>query len=188
MFHVEQILSNEIVDLLLKGELHPRGIAGRLDTNHMTVIRTLNRLADENVVDFRTVGKNKIYFLKRTLEGRNSVMMTEYYKLSKAVGHYPVLRGIVLAVRGIHEVPLAVLFGSYAKGTAKPDSDIDLFIQSRDRGLKKDLEARNSRLSVKLGDIDVSNLLIREIVKDHVILKGVERFYGRTGFFEKAQP
>ena len=89
MFHVEQILSNEIVDLLLKGELHPRGIAGRLDTNHMTVIRTLNRLADENVVDFRTVGKNKIYFLKRTLEGRNSVMMTEYYKLSKAVGHYP---------------------------------------------------------------------------------------------------
>lgn len=185
---MEQILSNEILDLLLKGELHPRGIAELLGKNHMTVIRTLNHLAGENVIDFRPSGKNKIYFLKRTIESRNYVMATEYYKLSRAVERYPVLRGIVQAVQGIHEVPLAVLFGSYAKGTAKPDSDIDLFVETRDRSVKKDLEARNSRLSVKLGDFDISNLLIQEMIKDHVILKGVERFYERTGFFEKASP
>lgn len=185
---MEQILSNEIVDVLLKGELHPRAIAHRLGTNHMTVIRTLNRLADGNVVDFRTAGRNKIYFLKRTLEGRNAVTTAEYYKLTKAVGTYPELRGIVHAVQEIPGLPLAVLFGSYAKGTAKPASDIDLFLETRDRKVRKDLEARFSRLSVKLGDFDVLNLLVREMVKDHVILKGVEHFYERTGFFTKAQP
>jgi predicted nucleotidyltransferase len=173
------------MDLLLKGELHPRAIADRLGTNHMTVIRTLNRLADGNVVDFRIAGKNKIYFLKRTLEGRNAVMTAEYYKLSKAAGRYPELRGIIRAVQEMAGLPLAVLFGSYAKGTAKADSDIDLFLETRDRKMKKDLQTRHSRLSVKLGEFDVSGLLAREMVKDHVILKGVERFYERTGFFKE---
>ncbi len=183
---MEQLLSNEIVDLLLKGDLHPRAIAGRLGTNHMTVIRTLNRLEGENVVDFHPAGRNKIYFLKRTLEGRNAAMTAEYYKLSRVVGRYPALRRIVLAVQGNHEVPLAVLFGSHAKGTAKPGSDIDLFLETRDREVRKDFEALDTRLSVKIGEFEVSNHLVREIVKDHVILKGVEQFYERTGFFENA--
>jgi predicted nucleotidyltransferase len=185
---VEQILSNEILDILIRGDLHPRAIAVRLGTNHMTVLRALDRLEGGNVVDFRTAGRTKIYFLKRTLEGRNAVMMAEYYRLSRLVERYPELRGIAIKVQAIGEVPLAVLFGSYVKGTARPGSDIDLFLETRDRKVKKELEADNPRLSVKLGEFDISNLLVREMVKDHVILKGVERFYERTGFFTTARP
>ncbi len=83
------------------------------------------------------------------------------------------------------EIPLALLYGSYAKGLAKKDSDIDLFIETLNTSLKKQLEQRNSSLSVKLGDFDIKNLLIREIIKDHIIIKGVEMYFDKTGFFEK---
>ena len=39
-------------------------------------------------------------------------------------------------------------------------------------------------LSVKLGKFDNSSFLIKEIIKSHVVLKGVEDFYEKTKFFE----
>jgi hypothetical protein len=32
---------------------------------------------------------------------------------------------------------------------------------------------------------DTKDLLIREMMKDHIIIKGVEAYYEKTGFFEK---
>jgi predicted ArsR family transcriptional regulator len=54
MNHVEQNLTNEIVALLLKEDLHPRAIADQLRSNHVTVLRKLRDLTGENVVDCRT--------------------------------------------------------------------------------------------------------------------------------------
>jgi hypothetical protein len=47
------------------------------------------------------------------------------------------------------------------------------------------LEQRHSLLSVKILEFDPQNLLIREIIKDHVIIKGLEVYSDRTGFFKK---
>jgi hypothetical protein len=43
-------------------------------------------------------------------------------------------------------------------------------------------ELLNSRMSVKIGEYDRSNPLIKEIEKKHVIIKGVEPFYEKIGF------
>lgn len=61
MFHVEQNISIQIVALLLKGDSHPRKLAKDLDISHTTVLRKLEGLLDENVVDFRKEGKNRVY-------------------------------------------------------------------------------------------------------------------------------
>ena len=53
----------EIVNMLLNGKNHIRGIAGKLKINHMLVSRKVNSLAQSNVVDFMWDGKNKSYFL-----------------------------------------------------------------------------------------------------------------------------
>ena len=185
MNHVEQNLTNEIVALLLKEDLHTRAIAERLASNHATVLRKLRDLTEDNIVDFRAEGKNKVYSIKKTLEGRNAAIIAEMYKQSMAVSRYPVLRGIIRAVHDMPDIPLALLYGSYAKGLAKKDSGIDLFIETLNTSSKKQLEQRNSSLSVKLGDFDTKNLLIREIIKDHIIIKGVEVYFDKTGFFEK---
>ena len=187
MFHVEQNLTNEIVALLQQADLHPRGLAEKLQTNHMTVARKLRLLVDENSADYRTEGKNNVYFLKKSIEGRNAAMIAEIYKQSRIVSTYPVLRGIFQAVQEMQEVPLAFLYGSYAKGLPKKNSDIDIYIETLNPTVKKQLLQRHSFLSVKIGEFDPKSLLIREIIKDHVIIKGVEVYFDKTGFFEKIQ-
>ena len=178
-------MTNEIVALLIKEDLHTRAIAEQLKSNHATVLRKLRNLTEENIVDFRMEGKNKVFTLKRTIEGRNAAMIAEICKQSSVVSRYPVLRGIVQAIQAMPEIPLAILYGSYAKGLATKGSDIDIYIETSDSHKKKQLEQKHSLLSVKIGVFDTKNLLIREIMKDHVIIRGVEVYFDKTGFFKE---
>jgi len=183
MNHVEQNLTNEIIALLLKEDLHPRAIAEKLASNHATIIRKLRDLEAENSVDFRIEGKNKTYTIKRSIEGRNTAMIAELYKQSMVVSRYPVMRGIFEAVHEMPDIPLALLFGSYAKGLAIKESDIDIFLETADPVRKKQLEQKHSLISVKTGRFETDDLLVREIIKDHVIIRGVELYFERTGRF-----
>jgi len=185
MFHVEQNLTNEIVALLLQTDIHPRSLAEKLQTNHMTVTRKLQVLVDENVVDYRAVGKTKVYGLKKSIEGRNAGMIGELYKQSQIIRRYPILRRIFKSVQETPGAPLALLFGSYAKGNADNKSDIDIYIETEDPTIKRALEKEHSALSVKIGGFDPESLLIREIIKDHVIIKGVELYFDKTGFLKE---
>ena len=173
MNHVEQNLTNEIVALLTREDLHTRAIADQLRSNHATVLRKLRDLTEDNIVDFRIEGKNKVFNLKRTMEGRNAAMIAEIYKQSSIVSKYPVLRGIVQAIQEMPEIPLAILYGSFVKGLATKGSDIDIYIETSDTQMKKLLEKKHSSISVKIGKFDTSNLLIREMMKDHIIIRGV---------------
>ena len=185
MNHVEQNLTNEIVALLIREDLHPRAIADNLKSNHATVLRKLRDLTDENVVDFRMEGKNKVFRLKKTIEGWNAAKIAEISKQSFIVAKYPVLRGIFQAVIEMPDIPLVILYGSYAKGTARKESYIDIYLDTDDSRKKKMLELKNSRVSAKIGAFDTKNMLIREIMKDHVIIRGVEAYFDKTGFFEE---
>jgi predicted nucleotidyltransferase len=180
---VEQNISSEILLLLVQEELHVRGLAGRLGTNHTTVLRRLQKLVKENAIDKRTEGKNTVYFVKKTIEGRNRVMMAEYCRLSRLLKRYPYLRAPVKTLMAHREIPLALVFGSHAKGTATERSDIDVFLETKEKTLKQELEKKYPRLSVKIGDFDPASPLVREMMKGHVIVKGVERYYDATGFW-----
>ncbi len=109
--------------------------------------------------------------------------MTELYKLNRVLKKHPGLRKIIKTIQRNPMISLAVLFGSYAKGTVRENSDIDVFIETEERKLKQELEILNSRLSVKIGEFDRSNPLIIEIEKNHIIIKGAENFYEKVEFF-----
>lgn len=183
---MEQNVDFDLIEAIIKKEGHARDLAQRLGTNHMTVSRRLMRLVSENVLDVNIIGRNKVYSLKRTAEARNWLIMTEASKLNRLLARYTELRRVVTHIRNDPRVSLAVLFGSHAKGTAKKDSDIDVFVETRDKALRSDLERLDSRLSIKIGDYDRSNPLIKEMEGDHVIIKGVELFYERNGLFKEA--
>ncbi len=178
--HVEHNLSLEIVAALLSGEIHARGLAKKLNTNHMTVARKLSELVAENALDFKVEGRNKVYFLKKGPEARGYVLMAELHRLNQALGKYPELRSIVEKIQGDKRVKLAVIFGSYARGDVARGSDIDIFVETDDRGLRREIELLNSRLSVKIGAYDGSSPLAGEIEKNHVIVKGSELFHEKT--------
>ena len=133
----------EIVGILLKKDNHIRGLAKDLKTNQTTIARKVKELENCNVVDFRLEGKNKVYFLKKTLEAKEFVYITEHKKFLGALRKYVILRKIVNEIKNEKKVKLAVIFGSYAKDRATRSSDIDIYIESTDRKLKKRLEQVN---------------------------------------------
>jgi len=167
----------------MKNELHARAIADLIGTNHTSVNNHLRNLITMNVLGYRTEGRNKSYHLKNSIEAREYVHIAEHFTLIEAIGRYPELRSLAHKVHGIDEISLAVIFGSYANGTARDDSDIDLFIEMMDTDddLKTRLGRMHSRLSVKMGPFDPTSHLISEIIRKHVILKGVERFHEKAG-------
>ena len=63
-------------------------------------------------------------------------------------------------------LPLVMLFGSYAKNTSNSKSDIDIYINTTNKQIKKQVELIDSKISVKMGDFDKENLLIKEIIKN----------------------
>lgn len=174
----------EIVNMLLQGRNHARGIAPKIGTNHMLVARKIKELARDNAVDFVQEGKNRAYFLKKTAEARACTFMAENYKLILVLSRYPGLRGIIEKIQKDKRVRMAILFGSYAKTMATKDSDIDIYIRTKDRNLKKELQLLDTKLSVKIGEYDKKNLLIQEIEKNHVIIKGIEEYYEKNKFFD----
>lgn len=174
----------EIMLLLLKGSNHLRGIAKQLNESHSTVQRKLTGLVKENVLDYKKEGRNKVFFLRKNLQAKNYVFNAERYKMMKLLRVYPNMNVIIDEILKKSKEDLVVLFGSYSRFAAKNDSDIDIYVETRSRKVKEELETVNSKISVKIGDFDVSSLLIKEIIKNHIILKGVEKYYGKTGFFE----
>lgn len=175
----------EIINILLKERMHVRGIAKKLNTNHMIISRKMKELLEENVVDFNQEGRNKIFFIKKTSEAKNYAFMTENYKLIHLLKNYPYLRRIIEKIQEDKRIKLAVLFGSYVKGLANEKSDIDIFIETDKRKIKQELKTIDSKLSIKIGKYEKNSLLVKEIEKHHVIIKGIEEYYEKNKFFEK---
>ncbi len=171
----------EIVKQLLREPCHVRGLAQRLSTNHMMVYRIVKKLMEGNVLDYRKNGRNTVYFLKGTTEAKSYAFMCELYKLLLLIAKHPDLRPVIEKIQADGRIKLAVVFGSYAKSLAKPDSDVDIYIETVKDEIKRDIQLVDSRVSVKTGRYDRQNLLIKEIEKSHVIIKGVEEFYERSG-------
>jgi len=177
-------LELEIILVLLRGENHLRGIARQLNESHSTILRKSNKLVMDNILDYRVEGKNKVFFIKKNLQAKNYVFNAERYKLIKLLRKYPELDIIMEEISKASKETLVIIFGSYAKFIAKKNSDIDLFVETRNRAVREQLESIHSRIKVKLGDFDLSSSLIKEIIKNHAILKGVEEFYEKTKSFE----
>ncbi|MEM4397312.1 MAG: nucleotidyltransferase domain-containing protein [Candidatus Woesearchaeota archaeon] len=173
----------KIIEVLLNGKKHLRQIAKEIKTNQTTTARKLQDLYKENVVDFEYAGKNKVFFLKKTFEAKQYCLIMEQYKTLDSIKKYPVLRNIFEKIRKNEKISMALIFGSYAKQTSTKESDIDIYIETLDKEIKKEIESINSRISVKIGNYEKENLLIKEIEKNHIIIKGGEEFYEKNSFF-----
>ncbi|MBN1923342.1 MAG: nucleotidyltransferase domain-containing protein [Nanoarchaeota archaeon] len=174
----------EVVNELLNSSSHARELARKVKMSHVGVSKILSSLSKRNVVDYVTEGKNKIYSLKKTIESKTYIFMAEEYKLLKTIQKYPLLRNVIEKLQNNDKISIALLFGSYAKGIAGKESDIDIYIDTMNKGVKKEVEGINTKISLKIGNYDESSLLIKEINKNHVIIKGVEAYYVKRKFLD----
>ena len=69
----------------------------------------------KNIVDYKKEGRNKVYFLKRTLESLKFVVIVEHYKLIQIMKKYSYIRKILQEIIQNRKIRLVILFGSYAR-------------------------------------------------------------------------
>jgi len=82
------------------------------------------------------------------------------------------LRSMLIPVFRLHGVKSAVLFGSYGKGIAGADSDIDLLVDSRLRGLRFVGLMEDVRSAV---DKDVDLLDIRHVEENSKVQEEIKK-------------
>jgi DNA-binding transcriptional ArsR family regulator len=106
----------EIIGKLIRSRNHIRGLANELKTNQMMISRKISELEQNNVVDFNFEGKNKVYFLKKTIESKQYVFLFEHYKVLRNLEKYPNLRKIFTIIKENSKIKLAVLFLDFYLG------------------------------------------------------------------------
>ena len=174
----------EILLLLLKKEMHGRELAKELKTSLTRVQSILNHLRNANVLDYKAEGKNHIYFIKKNLISKSYIINAENYKLAKILAKHPALEPIFQDIIEKSKCNLIILFGSYAKGVSKEASDIDIYIETTDQKTKEEIQKIYHSLSIKIGMFNPEYLLIKEIIKNHAIIKGAEEYYEKIKFFK----
>lgn len=176
-----QILSLYRTDYTLK--LHMRAMAKLLDTSHMTLLPHLRRLEELKILNTQTVGKNKQFTLNKenTLTRYYLVMAEELAVLSYLRKNF-VIKKLAEHLSKLDFFTPLILFGSYTKGYANEESDIDIFVIGKlstnqlehlnkfetTYGKKinlKSLTAENFEVAQRKGDI-----LIKEVITNHIIL------------------
>lgn len=176
--------SYEVLLSLLKKEMHGRELAKELKTSLTRVQSILAELRNINILDYKVEGKNHVYFIKKNLISRSFILNAENYKLSKVLIKHPEFEPIFNDIIKKSKCSLIILFGSYAKGIPKKDSDIDIYIETTSQKIKEDVQKIYDLISVKIGKFNPDDLLIKEIIKNHVIIKGGEEYYEKIRFFE----
>jgi len=123
-----------------------REIASILKISHMSVNRTMRELADMNFVNFAVVGGAHLWRVNR-----KSYAFKVLHRLIKEVSETkePLenLKETLLKNLPKALIKRVVLFGSLAKGSERPDSDIDIFIAVKNNQNKQKLEGFLDKLS-----------------------------------------
>src|SRR3989338_273832 len=139
-----------IVKFLLSHEaaMSEREIASILKISHMSVNRTMQELAELNLVHYMVVGKAHLWKVNR-----NSYAYRMFDKIIKNIEVWtdPLgeLKQILLGTLPLKSIERVVIFGSISKRVEKPESDIDVFILARDTQSQKKIEGVIDQLANK---------------------------------------
>lgn len=167
-----------------KKEVYGREVARELSMNQKTVSNVLKRLEKDNILRSKTEGKNKVYRLNHANPVLIHILsMVEEEKAVQFREESGLGRDFIDEILK-SKSPLVVIFGSYANGTQKKNSDVDILALSpfdanlsdikkfyKIKASVKEYTKEEFKEALKSGDF-----LITEIIRKHVVLVGSDLF------------
>lgn len=162
-------------------EIYGRQLINKVNTSQKNIALILQNLENENILKSAKKGSIKFYSLNlKNNQIKDYIVITEFFnKIQFCLKHNKINHIFDKDDR------IVGIFGSYAKGTYKETSDLDVFII----GNKKENDYNKKG---ELFDIDVSikyftkkefkellnkkNNLIKEIIENHILLFNIENF------------
>ena len=159
--------------------IYGRNVAQKLKVNQKTVSNILNELEGENILKFTQEGKNKYYYLNEFYPYiKEIIQLIEIQRKISFLERYKKLKELFLKleerIQGI-----LIIFGSYASFNATEKSDLDVFVMGKIKDIEDLEEFYNVKINIVNSNKNKFNKkehIIKEIIKNHIVLKGVEDF------------
>jgi len=179
------ILNNKTFNILERflgdynKKIYGRDIAKNLKMNQKTVSNILNSLEKENILKFSIEGKNKYYYLNNfNANLKEIIKLIEIGRKIKFIEKYKKFRDLFNNLE-LRTDGILVVFGSYANFSANEKSDLDVLIMGKHQEVKDLEELYNLKINIVKVDkkrLNKEDVMIKEIIKNHIILKGIEGF------------
>ena len=180
----------ETLSLFTKGydkEYYIREAARKLKVSPRTALITLAKLEKRGILESKTKGRIKFYSIRKSGLSREFMVLTEQYKKIRFLEKNPLIKEVLEKTDGFMK-GIVIVFGTYAKGTQKGDSDLDLFIAGRHDerrikhfGKKYGIEVNVKNYPMKIFEKGIGeDVLLREIAENHVIIRDAEGFVLRA--------
>lgn len=167
--------------------LHVREIARKTKVDVKAIQLQLKRLERANILSSALKGKNKEYRLNLTnFTARYYLSMAEAFITIAFLDKNFQIKKVITEISGKID-GIILLFGSFAKGYATKESDIDIFViteRAFDTGAIAELgDIIGRRISIKsssrkqfLDGLKNADPLVREVALAHITLKGADDF------------
>jgi predicted nucleotidyltransferase len=174
----------DLLGLFTKGfnkEFYIREVNKLLKISPRTAQLILEFLESESVLESEIKGKIRVYRLRNNQVSKEYVMLAEIHKRIKLLKNNPIIKEVAGKINPLIK-GIGIIFGSYAKGLNHKDSDLDLFIigdceekEIKKIGISYNVEINIIKYSKNILREKISrDFLIKEVLKDHVIIKGLE--------------
>ena len=171
------------------GEKTIKELQERVGYSYERVYTALKKLHNKDIVKERKVGKTLTY----TINTKNNAVQPAFFhfsmvRKSQFAESYPSASKALDDLFRDIDVDLAIVFGSYSKGEAKRDSDLDLLCVSRDKGIEGIALSMRHKYNLKINPVIVEfrefkNIRVEnpefwlDLVECGVVFRGHELFY-----------
>ena len=164
-------------------EIYGRGLIKKVNISPKNIALTLDELEKAGILSFKTKGNMKYFSLNKS-----NPLCEKYILLIEIEHSIEFLKKnsrINFILEKIGKNQIICIFGSYAKGIQKKDSDLDLFVVGNfnEKEIKKIGKSYNLDISIKqcsksgfISLLKEKDLLILEILENHVLISGYEEF------------
>ncbi len=168
-------------------EYYIREVEKLIKVSSRTALVTLAKLEKKGILESKTKGKIKAYSIKKTVLSREFFLLTEQYKRIEFLEKNHIVKEVIEKTEEYLQ-GIVIVFGSYAKGIQKEDSDLDIFIvgkfdekKIKETGNKYGLNINIKSYPMNIFEKEIRNyILLKEIIENHIIIKDAEGFVRRV--------
>ncbi len=157
-------------------------IARKKNLNQKSTANTLLELEEQGFFASEIEGKNKHYFLQKEDKELIShfILAVEHVRTINFYKKNPLIKEIIHKIKPLCK-GILIVFGSYAKGLQKKNSDLDIFLvgECNVEEIHKIQDAYGIELNIKqfpLKKLSLDDHLVKEVVKDHIFINNCDEF------------
>lgn len=165
-------------------EIYGRELIKKVDISQKNIALTLEKLEKVGILSSKTKGNMRYFSLNKLNPlSKKYILLGEVEHSIEFLKNNPKISQILDKIDKNKKI--ICIFGSYAKGIQKKDSDLDLFIVGKfnEREIKKigrdynlDINIKGCSMNDFVSSLREKKPLMKEILENHVLISGYEEF------------